>query len=452
MSIPDIDKLLGMEVYAIKTQGVGGAIKASVEDFMVEEVLVDGSKAQINPSEPQKSVLGCTQQSQRYLLCVLVKRNWDNFIAVKNVARQLGIDQNRIQIAGIKDAKAATAQYITIENVLMEDAAKVDGAGITVRPVGYVRNPLSLFYLFGNGFIITVTGVNKEDSFIKEQVDLAMQEICQAGGMPNFFGHQRFGTIRPITHLVGKALLKGNLEEAAMIFLAQPSPHEHPESRQARSELEENRDFSLALEHFPKQLRYERSMLHYLTEKPGDFAGAFRTLPPKLQVLFVQAYQSYLFNRFLSERLKAGLPLAEALVGDFVVGMERTGLPLVNIPRYVTEESLAKTNEAVVAGKLRVALPLVGFKQKLSKGVMGELESQVLAEEGVDLWGFGATVNSKLGGRGGLRTATTPVKNFHLLNATSNSISLGFTLYRGSYATVLLREIMKPSNPIDAGF
>jgi len=122
------------------------------------------------------------------------------------------------------------------------------------------------------------------------------------------------------------------------------------------------------------------------------------------------------------------------------------------MPRYVTEESLAKTNEAVAAGKLRVALPLVGFKQKLSKGVMGELESQVLAEEGVDLWGFGATVNSKLGGRGGLRTATTPVNNFQLLNATSSSISLGFTLYRGSYATVLLREIMKPSNPIAAGF
>jgi tRNA pseudouridine13 synthase len=441
-----------MEVYATKTEGVGGAIKASVEDFMVEEVLVDGSKAQINPSAPQKSVLGCTQEPQRYLLCVLVKRNWDNFIAVKNVARQLGIDQNRVQIAGIKDAKAATAQYITIENVLMEDAAKVDVTGITVRPVGYVRNPLSLFYLLGNGFTITVSGINQEERFIKEQVEAAMSQISQVGGMPNFFGHQRFGTIRPITHLVGKALLKGNLEEATMIFLAQPSPHEHPESRQARAELEESRDFSLALEQFPKQLRYERSMLHYLTEKPGDFAGAFRTLPPKLQVLFVQAYQSYLFNRFLSERLKAGLPLAEALVGDFVVGIERTGLPLVNMPRHVTEESLAKTNEAVAAGKLRVALPLVGFKQKLSKGVMGEFESQVLAEEGVDLWGFGATVNSKMGGRGGLRTATTPVKSFQLLNATSSSISLGFTLYRGSYATVLLREIMKPSNPIAAGF
>jgi len=452
LPIPDIDKLLGIEVYATKTLGVGGAIKAAVEDFRVEEVLVDGSKAQINPAEPQKRVLGCTQEPQRYLLCVLVKHNWDTFIAVKNVARQLGIDQNRIQIAGIKDAKALTAQYITIENVSMEDAAKVDVRDISVCPVGYIRNPLSLFYLLGNSFTIKISMVQQEQSFIQAQIAQTMQEINQVGGIPNFFGHQRFGTIRPITHLVGKAILKGDFAEAAMIFLAQPSQDEHPSSRQARVELEEKRDFNLAIENFPKQLRYERSMLNYLTEKPDDFTGAFSTLPAKLQVLFVQAYQSYLFNRFLSERVKAGLPLGEALAGDFVVGVERSGLPMVNMPRLVTAESAGKTNEAVKAGRLRVALPIVGFKQKMSEDVMGELEKRVLEEERVDLNGFRVTVNSKLGNRGGLRTATTPVKDYRLLNAANGSVSLGFTLFRGCYATILLREIIKPNNPITAGF
>ncbi len=452
MPVADIDRLLGIEIYATKSLGVGGAIRGSVEDFRVEEVLVDGSKAQISQTEPQKRVLGCTPERQRHLLCVLVKRNWDTFIAVKNVARQLGLDQNCIQIAGIKDAKAVTAQYISIENVSMEDAAKVDVKDITVRPIGYLRNPLSLFYLLGNSFTINISGVEKEESFIEEQVAQTMSEINQVGGIPNFYGHQRFGTTRPITHLVGKAILRGDFEEAAMIFLAKPSPDEHPSSRQARTELEKKRDFKLALEHFPKQLRYERSMLNYLAEKPDDFTGAFRTLPAKLQALFVQAYQSYLFNRFLSERVKGGLSLGAAEVGDFVVGVERSGLPMVNMPRLVTAESLAKTNEAVAAGRLRVALPIVGFKQKLPEGVMGELEKRVLEEENVDLNGFRVTVNSKLGGRGGLRTATTPVRDFQLLNAANGSVSLGFMLFRGCYATVLLREIMKPSNPIAAGF
>ena len=62
-------------------------------------------------------------------------------------------------------------------------------------------------------------------------------------------------------------------------------------------------------ENFPKQLRFERIMLNYLVDNPGDFVGAFQSLPLKLQALFVQAHQSYLFNRFLSERVKHGLPL-----------------------------------------------------------------------------------------------------------------------------------------------
>lgn len=38
MPIPDVDKILGMEIYATQTAGVGGAIKGSIDDFIVEEV------------------------------------------------------------------------------------------------------------------------------------------------------------------------------------------------------------------------------------------------------------------------------------------------------------------------------------------------------------------------------------------------------------------------------
>ena len=166
MSVPDLDKLLGMDVYATKTQGVSGRIKASVEDFVVEEVLVDGSKANLNGAVPSR-VLGSTVQKQRFLLCVLVKRNWDTFIAVKNIARSLGIDQARVQFAGIKDAKAVTAQHITIENVSIEDAANVDVKEIEVHPVGYVREMLSLFYLLGNNFTITIKSITGSEETVK---------------------------------------------------------------------------------------------------------------------------------------------------------------------------------------------------------------------------------------------------------------------------------------------
>lgn len=440
-----------MEVYATKNEGVGGAIKEAVEDFVVEEVLVDGSKASAEGIVPSR-VIGSSAHRQRFVLCVLVKRNWDTLIATRVVAKSLGVEPARVQYAGIKDARAVTAQFITVEGLSVEEAAKVDVKGVRVIPVGYVREMLSLFYLLGNHFTITIKHPAVPDAAVKQRLEQTIQELAALGGIPNFFGHQRFGTTRPITHLVGKALTRGQFEEAAMLFLAKPSAYEHPDSQKARQQLEETHDFKWAAENYPKQLRFERQMLSHLAEDPTDYVGAFRRLPPKLQALFVQAQQSYLFNRFLSGRMKQGLPLNRAVEGDFVVAVERSGLPLTTMAKLVTAETLEATNASIAAGKLRVALPLVGAKQKLSGGAMGEIEAQILEEEGVASQDGWLNELSRAGGKGGLRTALTPVKDFQLQHTSSDSVGLSFTLLRGCYATVLLREIIKPTDPVTAGF
>lgn len=457
MSVPPLDKELGIQVYATKGLGIGGTIRETVDDFVVQEVLVDGSKAPIEGAVPTK-VLGSTQQKQRFLICILVKRNWDTFIAVKNVAQFLGVEQGRVQIAGIKDAKAVTAQHLTIDGCSFEDAQKIDFKDIQVHPIGYVREALSTFYLLGNYFTINIKNIKENESEVNQRIFRTMQELDAGGGMPNFFGHQRFGTTRPITHLVGKAIMKGDFEQAAMLFLAKPSPYEHPNSRQARQSLLETKDFEGALETFPKQLRFERLMLNHLSDNPLDFIGAFQRLPVKLQELFVQAYQSYMFNRFLSERIKRGYFLNQAEVGDYVVAIEKNGLPLTSVAKTVTEETLMSVNEQLRAGKLRVALPIVGLRQKQSLGVMGEIESEVIAQEGIGYETLTINELSRMGGKGGLRAAVTPIKEFNLQNLSCNAsgeslcAQLSFRLFRGSYATVLLREIMKPSDPISAGF
>jgi tRNA pseudouridine13 synthase len=457
VSVPDIDKLLGIEVFATKADGVGGVIRESVDDFVVEEVLVDGSRARANGEVPAR-VLCSTAQKQRFVMCVLVKRNWDTFIAVKNIAKSLGIDQARVQFAGIKDAKAITAQHITIENVTLEEAAKVDVKEITVRPIGYVREMLSLFYLLGNNFTITIKSTIGTELTAKENINQTIQELQAIGGIPNFYGHQRFGTTRPITHLVGKALVHGDFEEAAMLFLAKPSAYEHPSSRQARQDLQSTGNFKQAKENFPKQLRFERLMLNYLADNPSDFVGAFQCLPVKLQALFVQADQSYLFNLFLSERVKHALPLNAAVEGDYVVGVERSGLPMTSVSKVATAENLNEINAQVTAGRLRVALPIFGVKQKLSQGIMGQIENEVLKKEGLSAENLQFNVLSRAGGKGGLRTVITPVKDFRLHSVSANSdgngcqVKVSFMLLRGCYATVVLREIMKPSNPVAAGF
>jgi tRNA pseudouridine13 synthase len=456
--VPRIDKLLGIDVYASETRGIGGVIRQSVDDFVVEEVLVDGSRAKIEKTV-ENHALKASPSWRRYLLCVLVKRNWDTFIVIKNITKQLCISQKQISIAGIKDAKAVTAQHITIEHGSMEDVSKINVKDIEIRPVGYFRDKLSPYYLLGNNFNVRIKAINLAESTIEKRIAATIEELEAIGGLPNFFGHQRFGTTRPITHLVGKAIVKGDFKEAVMLFLAQPSAHEHPSSRQARRELQSKQDFKQALQNFPKQLRYERLMLSHLVKKPEDCIGAFKRLPIKLQALFVQAYQSYLFNRFLSERIRRSFSLNTAEVGDYLVSVERSGLPMIKTGKMAGADALAETNELIKMGRMRIAIPLVGIKQRLSQGIMGQIEKQILEAESIKTENFRIDTIPEISGRGELRTVLASINNFKLCgisasadNLKKHQAELDFMLLRGSYATVLLREIMKPYNPISAGF
>lgn len=462
MFVSKLEKSIGIEVYATHTLGIGGAIKQFPEDFLVEETLVNGSKAEIYPSTTMQLQTRGTPSSsfmQQHLLCVLVKRNWDNFQAVRAIAQQLGISPQQIHIAGIKDANALTAQHITIEGITPEALKKVKIKDIEIRPIRYFHTKLSSYYLLGNNFRIVVRGVSRSEADIQNRISKVVEELEALGGAPNFFGHQRFGTKRPITHLVGKALIKGNFRKAAMLFLAKPSPNEHPESRKAREELWQTQDFKKALKEFPKNLHYERLMLRHLAKKPDDFVGAFRRLPTKLRILFPQAYQAYLFNRILSRRIAQGLQLNRAELGDYVVGVEPSGLPNTTQYKVANQETISEINKALKLGKMFLALPLAGFRQKLSEGVQGEIEKFVLEEEGVFLENFKIKGMPELSLKGGLRTALAPLKGFSLnkiskdeANPHKKKVAMSFMLYRGSYATVLLREIMKPRNLLKAGF
>jgi tRNA pseudouridine13 synthase len=459
--VPSLERSIGIEVYATRSPGIGGTIKQSAEDFVVEEVLVDGSKAEVSRSEgnTEQTVLGSSSIKNRYLLCVLFKRNWDTFMALRNVTQQLGINTTQIQIAGIKDAKAVTAQHVTIEDVAIEDVQRLRLKDIEVRPIGYLRTGLSSYYLLGNSFQVGIKNVKHPKTVIERRTAKTMEELHGLGGIPNFFGHQRFGTTRSITHLVGKGLVKGNLKKAAMLFLAKSSPYEHPASRQARQELQATQDFKQAFKSYPKQLRYERMMLRSLAEKPRDFAGAFKRLPTKLMELFIQAYQSYLFNRFLSSRIKNGFSMSVAEAGDYVINVEKSGVPLSTMYRTAGSETLVEINRAVRNGKARLAIPLIGFRQHTSQGVQGEIESGILEEEDISPHDFKVSAMQEMGSRGELRAITTPLLDFMLNDVSEDAgdpenrtTKVNFRLCRGSYATIFLREFMKPRDVVKAGF
>jgi tRNA pseudouridine13 synthase len=316
--------------------------------------------------------------------------------------------------------------------MLPEQIREIETPKLRLYPLGFSNEKIHSDLLFGNQFRITIRAIEQSESGTAKHIESANNELVTLGGCPNFFGHQRFGTTRPISHVVGKHILLGEWEEAALAFLAKPSIYEHPQSRQVRQQLWDTRNFKDALRDFPPRLTFERSMLNHLAMRSGDFVGAFHRLPKKLCQLFVQAYQSYLFNKFLSE----------------------------NIQREFLRESPGDyTYNLTLDNKEYPALPLIGYQQTLSKGKQGEIEKKILEDEKVQLSKFKIPLMPEISSKGKLRTALTPVRDFRTgasvedeANIGKRKMSLSFGLMKGSYATVLLREFMKPENLVEAGY
>jgi tRNA pseudouridine13 synthase len=108
---------------------------------------------------------------------------------------------------------------------------------------------------------------------------------------------------------------------------------------------------------------------------------------------------------------------------------------------------------------MRVALPIVGYGQSLSEGEMGKIEVSILEKQGVELASFRVQQMPRISGKGGLRPIVSPIRDFKLEDfshdkgpPSSRWAKMSFMLLRGSYATMLLREVMKPRNLIEAGF
>jgi tRNA pseudouridine13 synthase len=417
----DQDRFLGMDYYITNSPGCGGVIRSCPEDFRVDEFF-----------EEQ------TYEGGRYLVLEVEKTDWDTHHLIREMSRRLRISQKRFGWAGTKDKRAVTVQRISIMNLDEAELKRITLPDLKIRVLGRTNRSVGLGDLLGNRFRITIRELAcPEPAAILARIT---EEIVQQQGVPNYFGVQRFGETRPVTHKVGEALARGKIEEAVYIYLALPFSGEPERTRVAREDLWASRDIPTALKDFPEYLHHEMAMLNYLAEHPGDYAHSFDVLSVNLKRLFLHAYQSYLFNKILSRRLDARLPLDRAVVGD-VVCFARGGLPDMDKQQAVTSENLEAVIRLAGRGRAFVTLPLIGFETILAEGIEGGIERAVLTEEGVSQENFRVEENAELGSRGTRRTAICPVQP--QISVKGDIAELEFMLPKGSYATVVLREYMK---------
>jgi tRNA pseudouridine13 synthase len=423
ISATDQDRALGMDYYITDSPGCGGVIRSSPQDFLVDEVFEEMS-----------------YEGGRYLVLEVEKTDWDTHHLIRELSRRLRISQKRFGWAGTKDKRAVTVQRISIMNLDEAELKRINLPGLKIKVLGRTNRSVGLGDLLGNRFRITIRDLACPEP--GATLSRITEETIEQKGVPNYFGVQRFGDTRPVTHKVGEALARGNIEEAVYIYLALPFSGEPERTREARERLWVSRDIPSALKDFPEYLHHELAMLNYLAEHPGDYAHSFDVLSVNLKRLFVHAYQSYLFNKILSHRLDAKLELYRAIEGD-VVCFAKEGLPDMDRQQAVTVENIEAVRRLEERGRAFVTLPLIGFETKLAEGIQGEIERAVLKDENVSQENFRVEENPELGSRGTRRAALCPVKP--QIKVEGNIAELEFVLPKGSYATVVLREYMKGS-------
>jgi len=171
-----------------------------------------------------------------------------------------------------------------------------------------------------------------------------IMESMKTRGFVNYYGMQRFGTAAVSSHSVGLHLLKGEWKEACEAILSR-RPGEHPDGDAARRAYWERNDLQEALKLMPRRNTAERAIWEFWArpnQEIGNYFGGLLAvstsrvqdeacpglmcvpvqIPRNLRLIYVHAYQSYVWNLIVSERIR--MNPTGPIVGDLVFAEEKT--------------------------------------------------------------------------------------------------------------------------------
>ena len=344
-------------------------IKRTPEDFIVKEI----SKLD-------------TKENGQYAYFLLKKTNYSTVKALKVLSEKLNVPLKNIGFAGNKDRNAVTEQAISV----FKGSRNIENLGlrnIELKYLGNGKEPISLGDLEGNEFTITVR--NLDNNEVKKIKNLENKKI----NVPNLFGPQRFSNNN---HLTGKSVIKKDFKKAVELIL----------------ENEGN---------------IENEIKEYLENKKNDYAGALRLIPLKTRKLFVHAYQSFLFNKIVSEYLKNSIK--NKIIGN-------------------------KNNEIKDYNKIKnIEIPIIGFNFDLNEIKNTKIKNiikKILEEEKLNPRDFIISQMPELTSEGTSRNLFFELKDLKMveinddeLNVRMKKIKINFTLPKSCYATTLLEFIFQ---------
>lgn len=199
----------------------------------------------------------------------------------------------------------------------------------------------------------------------------------------NYFDEQRFSEHN---HLIGKHILKREFREACE-RMDEPAVREH------------------------------------LSERENDFVGAMKKLPLKIRQLYIHAFQSWIWNRTLDTYIKEKFHSSEIVVGQYNLGDLR----------------FLDTREVSALEKMKI--PLVGFGTEYNSNEMKKIVEDILNDEDIKEQDFIIRSMPEISAEGGARPALVEVKELEIEQLVGSNFKFSFTLQKGSYATMAIRQM-----------
>ncbi len=379
-------------------------IKNFQHDFIVEE------KIKIN-------------REGEYPLYILEKSNVSTLEAVRLIARLFNIHPADIGFAGLKDKFGITKQYITLikrdfpeilclkkQNGKWIKTRRINlfkESGFCIKKVGKHYKKLEIGEIEGNHFKIKIRGLNSRlIKNIQKNV-----ETVRHFGFPNYFGEQRFGTLKGQKDFILPFLLKEDYNKVVEIYLKNKGYHGKPGNweeiyRKLRNRLETyEKDFILGLK---RGLKPEK---------------ALRILPKNVRLMFNFSFQSFLWNIYLSRYIKEKYQYKSV---NFINNWK------LNFYTYVYDIDYLKN----------LTVPFTGKDIKITDPILEEVINRTLKEHRIKESDFEKEVIGIKVLTDGKRKAVVFPENLSLSIDTSSTASVEFFLPPGSYATVLLRNLL----------
>lgn len=367
-----------------------------------------------------------------HVLMEVEKRGISTASAVRDLAGALGVRPRDVGVAGLKDTRAVTLQRMTAEHVEPADALAVRLPRLRVLDARRTRRKLRTGQLAGNAFDLRLRPhPDRPEDIRGRAADIrSVLRILGDRGIPNYFGPQRFG-MRADNHLVGRALLKGEFEEAAGRIAGRPEPEDTGDLLRARELYEEGR-YEEAAAAWPRG-NAEAARVARARARGRDARGAVMAAGQRLLRFHVSALQSALFNDVLALRV-ADL---DALEGGDVAWVHDT-------ERVFVVDDPSAHGEAAARGEVSATGPLFGPRMIAPGGRQAMREARVLEDAGLEAREFGR--RGPWGAPGGRRPLRIPGVGFDVdedADGTGPFVRLRFALPPGAYATSVLREITK---------